>query len=64
MPKMKSHSGAGKRFRKHSSGKITRRKATGGHNLTKKSSKRKSDLRLTAAVHGADTKRVRRMLAS
>ena len=64
MPKMKTHSGAKKRFKKRSSGKIGRRKATAAHNLTKKTSKRKSDLHLAAHVHASDKGRVNRMLAS
>jgi large subunit ribosomal protein L35 len=61
---MKSHSGAKKRFKMHSSGKISRKKAMAGHHLNKKSSKRKSDLLLTAQVHASDMGRVKRMLAS
>ena len=64
MPKMKTHSGAKKRFKKRSSGKIARKKAFAGHNLTKKTSKRKSDLHLAAHVHHSDLNRVNRMLAS
>lgn len=64
MPKMKTHSGAKKRFKKRSSGKIARKKATAGHNLTKKTSKRKSDLHLAAHVHSADEGRVNRMLTA
>ncbi|MCZ6635826.1 MAG: 50S ribosomal protein L35 [bacterium] len=62
MPKMKTHSGAKKRFRHRSSGKISRKKATAAHLLEKKTSKRKSDLRLTALVSKSDQSRVRRML--
>ena len=64
MPKMKTHSGAKKRFKRRSSGKIARKRATAGHNLTKKTSKRKSDLHLAAHVHASDENRVNRMLAS
>ena len=64
MPKMKTHSGAKKRFKKRSSGKIARKKASAGHNLTKKTSKLKSDLHLAAHVHHSDENRVNRMLAS
>lgn len=64
MPKMKTHSGAKKRFKMRSSGKIARKKAMAGHHLAKKSSKRKSDLLLAAHVHKADESRVKRMLAS
>lgn len=64
MPKMKTHSGAKKRFKKRSSGKISRRQATAAHNLTKKTSKRKRGLRRAAHVHDADQNRVNRLLAS
>lgn len=64
MPKMKSHSGAKKRFKMRSSGKISRGKAWAGHKLAGKSSKRKSDLNLPAQVHVSDENRVKRMLAS
>jgi large subunit ribosomal protein L35 len=64
VPKMKTHSGAKKRFKKRSSGKIARKQATAGHNLAKKTSKRKSDLHLAAEVSSADMGRVSRMLSS
>ena len=64
MPKMKTHSGAKKRFKKRNSGKISRRQATAAHNLTKKTSKRKRGLRQTAHVHDSDQSRVNRLLAS
>ncbi|MDE2697280.1 MAG: 50S ribosomal protein L35 [Gemmatimonadota bacterium] len=64
MPKMKTHSGAKKRFKKRSSGKISRRQATAAHNLTKKTSKRKRGLRQTVHVHNTDQSRVNRLLAS
>ena len=41
MPKVKTSSGAKKRFKVTGSGKLTRRHAMKSHNLTKKSSKRK-----------------------
>ncbi len=62
MPKMKSHSGAKKRFKKTGSGKIKRKKAYRGHILTKKSSKRKRHLRKDTLVDKADKKRVEHLL--
>lgn len=62
MPKMKSHSGAKKRFKKTGSGKIKRKKAYRGHILTKKSSKRKRHLRKDTLVDKADKKRVKHLL--
>ena len=62
MPKMKSHSGAAKRFKVTGSGKITRRKAGKNHILEKKSPKRKRHLGKEAEVTGGDRERMRRLL--
>lgn len=62
MPKMKSHSGAKKRFKKTGSGKIKRQKAYRGHLLTKKSPKRKRHLRNDQLVDKADKKRIEHLL--
>jgi large subunit ribosomal protein L35 len=62
MPKMKSHSGAAKRFKKTGTGKITRQKANKQHILTKKSTKRKRGLRQDDVISPADTARVKKML--
>jgi large subunit ribosomal protein L35 len=64
MPKMKSHSGAAKRFKKTGSGKITRSRANKQHILTKKRTKCKRKMRLTDQVAAADVPRVKRMLPS
>ena len=64
MPKMKTHRGAAKRFRKTASGKIVRSKSNKQHILTKKSSKRKRRLRKSAIVESVDAKRVKQMLPS
>jgi len=65
MPKMKSHSGAKKRFKKTGNGKIKRKKANKGHLLTKKSPKRKRQLRKSVVIdHKADRERVKRMLST
>ena len=45
MPKIKTHSGAKKRFKKTKSGKVKRSHAYTSHILTKKSTKRKRNLR-------------------
>ncbi|HHT50598.1 MAG TPA: 50S ribosomal protein L35 [Eubacteriaceae bacterium] len=50
MPKMKTHRGAAKRFSKTKSGRIKRAKAYKSHILTKKSSKRKRNLRKTGYI--------------
>ena len=62
MPKMKSHSGAAKRFKKTGTGKITRQKANKQHILTKKSTKRKRGLRQDDLISPADMARVKKML--
>jgi large subunit ribosomal protein L35 len=64
MPKMKSHRGAAKRFKKTATGKIKRGKAFTSHILTKKSAKRKRHLRQATLVDKADEKRIKRMLSS
>lgn len=62
MPKMKSNRGAAKTFRKTGSGKIKRNKAYKSHILTKKSTKRKRNLRKATLVSKADSKKVSLML--
>ena len=62
MPKMKTHRGAAKRFKRTKSGKFKRAKSNKQHILTKKTTKRKRDLRQSDEISGVDTKRVRRML--
>ena len=62
MPKMKTNRGAAKRFKATGSGKIRRSKAFTSHILTKKSTKRKRNLRKAGLVDAADTKAVKRML--
>lgn len=62
MPKMKTHSGAKKRFRVTGSGKIMREKAGKRHLLEHKSSTRTRRLSRDQVVHKADEKNVRRML--
>ncbi len=62
MPKMKTHRGAAKRFKKTGTGKIVRHHAYHSHILGKKSPKRKRKLRDSAVITSADQKRVERML--
>ena len=59
---MKSHSGAKKRFRRTGTGKIKREKAYFSHILTKKSPKRKRNLRKSTLVDGADAKRIDKLI--
>lgn len=62
MPKVKTKSGAKKRFTLTGTGKIKRKHAYKSHILTKKSTKRKHNLTKTGLVHVADEGRVRDML--
>ncbi len=64
MPKMKSNSGAKKRFKLTGSGRVKRKKAFASHILTKKSPKTKRGLRKSTLVAAADVKRVKRMISS
>ena len=62
MPKMKSNSGAKKRFKVTGSGKIKRKKAYKRHILTKKSSKTKRKLGKDTLVDKADEKSIKRQI--
>ena len=62
MPKLKTHRGAAKRFKRTGTGKIVRSKAFKQHILTSKSSKRKRRMRGTTEVHKADAKKLAKML--
>jgi len=63
MPKMKTKSGAKKRFNFTGSGKITRKHAYKSHILSKKSKKRKRNLGYVTVVDSADKARIKGMLA-
>lgn len=62
MPKMKSKSGAKKRFTLTGTGKIKRKHAYKSHILTKKSTKRKRNLTYSTVVSKADEKNIRELL--
>ena len=62
MPKMKTHSGAKKRFRKTATGKLRARHSFTSHNLGKKAKKRKRRLGRPVEVAKQDAARVREML--
>ncbi len=59
MPKMKSHRGAAKRFRRTGTGKLRRRQANKNHILEKKSPKRIRQLRGATPVAKADERKLR-----
>jgi large subunit ribosomal protein L35 len=62
MPKLKTHRGAAKRFKKTGTGKIVRHHAFARHILTSKSRKRKRKLGQSVVVDPANAPSVRRML--
>ncbi len=62
MPKMKTRSAVAKRFRVTGSGKVRYKKQGLRHILTKKSSKRKGNLRATGILSDVEAKRVKGML--
>jgi large subunit ribosomal protein L35 len=62
MPKLKTHRGAAKRFKKTASGKFRRSAAFKRHILTSKTTKRKRALRGTTEVAEQDQDRLKRML--
>ncbi len=62
MPKMKTKSGAAKRFKIRASGGIKRSQAFKRHILTKKTTKSKRQLRGMTGVHDSDKAMVRAML--
>ena len=62
MPKMKSNSGAKKRFQLTGSGKVKRKHAFKSHILTKKTTKQKRNLTYSAIVTSADEKRVKALI--
>jgi large subunit ribosomal protein L35 len=62
MPKIKTNRGAAKRFKTTGTGKIVRNKAFASHILTKKSRKRKRNLRKSGVVDSSDLKNVSRLI--
>jgi large subunit ribosomal protein L35 len=62
MPRLKTNSGAAKRFKVTKSGRVKRAKANASHLLTHKSSKRKRSLRKASMIAKVDQKNVRRLL--
>jgi large subunit ribosomal protein L35 len=62
MPKLKTHKGAAKRFKKTGTGKVKRHKAYLRHILTSKDKKRKRKLRHAVLVDPADAPKIKRMI--
>ena len=59
---MKTHSGAKKRFKLTSKGRVKRSHSLHNHILTKKSPKRKRNLRDATLADASDSKRIKRMI--
>lgn len=62
MPKMKTHSGASKRFRKTANGKLKRGKAYRSHHAWAKTTKQKRGLREVVGFAPGDLKNMKRLL--
>ena len=62
MPKMKTSRAAAKRFKVTGTGKLKRSKAYKRHILTKKSTKRKRNLRQTAMTNTTNIKKIKKIL--
>jgi large subunit ribosomal protein L35 len=62
MPKLKTHSGAAKRFKKTAKGKIKRAHAMARHILTSKATKRKRKNDMPTLVDPADAPKIKRMI--
>ena len=62
MPKIKTHSGAKKRFKVSKNGKVLRAHANKRHILNKKTTKRKRVLRQTAVADATNTKQMKRLI--
>ncbi|MBD7907958.1 MULTISPECIES: 50S ribosomal protein L35 [Sporosarcina] len=62
MPKMKTHRGSAKRFKKTGSGKVKRGRAKTSHLFANKSTKAKRHLRKGSLISSGDYKRIREMI--
>jgi large subunit ribosomal protein L35 len=62
MPKLKTHRGAAKRFSLTGTGKVRRNKAYASHILTKKTTKRKRNMRKSAILDDRDMSRIKRLI--
>ncbi len=62
MPKVKTNSGAKKRFKLTGTGKIKRKHAYKSHILTKKETKQKRNLTHMTLVHKSDEKNIKQLL--
>ena len=62
MPKLKTRKGAAKRFKFTGTGKLKRNKAFTSHILTKKSAKRKRNLRKGTMTDSSNVAQIKRLL--
>lgn len=62
MPKIKTHTGAKKRFKLSKNGKVIRAHANKRHILNKKNTKRKRDLRKTTVADKTNVAQVKRLI--
>ncbi len=62
MPKIKTNRAAAKRFKKTGTGKLKRMKAYKSHILTKKTTKKKRELRKATIVDSANVKNMKKIL--
>ena len=62
MPKIKTHSGARKRFKLSKNGKVIRYHANKSHILNKKTTKRKRGLRKTTVADKTNTAQIKRLI--
>jgi len=62
MPKLKTHSGAAKRFKKTATGKVKRGHAFARHILTTKTTKKKRKLDQDVMLDKADLRKIKRMI--
>ena len=62
MPKIKTHSGAKKRFKLTKTGKVKRAHAFKSHILNKKTTKRKRNLRKTVTADATNVSKVKKMI--
>ena len=62
MPKIKTHTGAKKRFKLSKNGKVIRAHANKSHILNKKTTKRKRGLRKTTVADRTNTAQIKRLI--
>ncbi len=64
MPKIKTRRAAAKRFKLTGTGKVRRNRAFASHILTKKTTKRKRNLRKSVMLAACEVKRIKKMIIS